>query len=324
MDISIIIPVYNVEKYLENCLESVIHQNCSDFEVILVNDGSTDQSGIICDAYAEKYRFVKVVHKENGGLSDARNTGTKVSSGRYITWLDGDDILHPDFLKVLFELAKENDADMAIGSFSFAVEGNDIVFPENGNETINDYNGREALIRMLRGEMVSTSACGFLIRKELAEQFEFPIGMYHEDDLTTYQFYLNAERVVYTTKPLYCYLQRSDSIMHKSFSRADIDELDAADEIYKHVRKLGSEYEDAAFVKKAYNYCDVFLKYDDLKKQNPDVYHRIDSFLIKNHRKLWGNPYIHRNTKAKVLIKKLGMLPVAVALHQKMKIGKEE
>ena len=266
--ISIVIPVYNVERCLEDCVSSVLRQSFPEFELILVDDGSTDRCGEICDTFSDPR--IRVIHKENGGPSDARNVGTAASRGEYIAWVDSDDVIHPDYLKILYGLITDCQADMAVWSLVIQSDSDAVSFPD-GFYSVEEYTGMEAMKKMLRGEMMSTSPCGFLIRRSLALRFSFPYGKYHEDDLTTYQFYMNADRVAYTTHPLYCYIQREGSIMHREFSRIDLDELNAADEVYERVEKLGTEYEDAAFVMKASNYCDVFLKFDDLKEKNRDV-----------------------------------------------------
>ncbi len=303
--VSVVIPVYNVETYLEKCVDSVLRQTYSDFEIILVDDGSTDASGRICDSFTDEK--IKVIHQTNGGLSDARNTGTKAAVGEYITWLDSDDTLHPDFLKILVQLAEDCRADMAVGEFSFCKEGEECK-PSEGNYATDVCAGTEAMKRMLEGRLHGTSACGMLIKRDLAGRYFFPYGKYHEDDLTTYQFYRSADRVAYTEQPLYFYLQRAGSIMHNAFGESDIAELDAADVIYNACEAMGEEYRKAALIKKTCNYCQVLFKCSDLKQIHYETYKRANDFIDSYWSEIFASPYIGKKAKIKIILYKSGLL----------------
>lgn len=302
--VSIIIPVYNVEKYLEKCIESVLKQSIQDFEIILVDDGSTDNSGKMCDDFVNEK--IKVIHKQNGGLSDARNVGTKNARGDYITWIDSDDTIHCDYIKILLQMAEENNADMAIGEILSYKENTNIIYKNKNFKTF-VFSGLNAYEKMLEGKLHSTSACGFLIKKDLAQKYIFPFGKYHEDDFTTYKYFLNSDKVVYTNQPLYFYMQREGSIMHKPFGKSDIDELDAADEIYRVSCELGKKYENAALVKKTGNYSQVLLKNNNLKDIDYETYKRVIDFLNKNLLKIIFNKNINIKKKVQVLLARLGL-----------------
>lgn len=277
--VSVIIPVYNVERYLNKCVESVLNQTFQDFEIILVDDGSTDKSGEICDSYASDK--VKVIHKINGGLSDARNVGTKQAKGEFITWVDSDDTIHPYFLEILVSMSKVDDAKLCLGEL-LSHEEDEIVEAAKPEVKVEVFSGIEALEKMLRGKLHSTSACGFIVSSELAKKFLFPVGKYHEDDFTTIYFYLNSPVVVYTNSQLYFYLQRNGSITHKPFGKADLEELEAADFIYNTCFNMGEKYASAAMVKKVGNYFDVLVRNANLKDTSYDTYQKINSFF-KNH-----------------------------------------
>lgn len=306
--ISIIIPVYNVEEYLEDCVHSVLNQTYTNYEIILVNDGSTDNSGAICESF--KSDIIKVIHKENRGLSDARNVGTAAAIGDYITWVDGDDTIHKDCLKILLDIAEASGADLSACEFLSYREHENIIYPKE-SFVVREYQGMDALKMMLWGELHGTSACGLLIKSNLAKKHLFPYKKFHEDDLTTYIFFMNANKVAYTNQPLYFYLQRAGSIMHKPFSQIDIDELNAADEIYEKCCVMGKEYVEAAMVKKVADYCQVLFKFEDLKNINKHTYKRINDFLGSNIFVILGNRHISKKTKFKVLLYKLRILKYA-------------
>ena len=126
--VSIIVPVYNVEKYLERCLDSLINQTLKDIEIILVDDGSTDDSGNICDKYAKKDKRIKVIHKENGGLSDARNIGLSIANGRYLQFVDSDDFIHKQMIEILYNTIINNNADISICDFDKVYENTKIKY----------------------------------------------------------------------------------------------------------------------------------------------------------------------------------------------------
>ena len=125
-EISIIVPVYNVDQYLENCIESILNQTFKDYELILIDDGSTDKSGEICDKYEKKDNRIKVIHKYNGGLSSARNAGLDLACGKYIGFVDSDDSIHPEMYEILYDLQQIYNADISVCSFKKVYENIDV------------------------------------------------------------------------------------------------------------------------------------------------------------------------------------------------------
>ncbi len=220
--ISVIVPVYNVEKYLSRCIDSILNQTYTDYELILVDDGSTDNSGKICDDYAEKKSNIKVIHQKNGGLSSARNTGTDNSKGSYITFIDSDDLVSNTYLETLFELLKKYDADISCCDFSFFYDESEIVNEQN-NILEKCLDGETALEEMLYGKMHGSSACAILMKRSIAETYKFPIGKFHEDDFVTFSYYGAAKKVAVTSEKMYYYFQRAVSIMHRPFGQSALD-----------------------------------------------------------------------------------------------------
>lgn len=274
--ISIIVPVYKVERYLDKCVKSILTQTYKDFELILVDDGSPDNCPQMCDYYAELDNRIKVIHKQNGGLSDARNVGTSIARGEFVTYIDSDDYVSNDYLSELISLQKKNAADIVVTGIEVFDEGE---IPKIKKKyKVYKYTGKQALEKMLYQDTLDTSACALLLPIEIARKFPFPIGKYHEDEFTTYKYYSNVESVIVTTKKQYFYLQRKGSIMHV-FGQTSIDELDAADNLVDFCKEKYIDLVPAAESKKFSDYCQVMLFNSNLKKDNNDVYNRISSYL---------------------------------------------
>lgn len=211
--ISVIVPVYNLEKEISKCILSILLQKFTDFEVIVVDDGSNDGSSKTVDEFGKKYRDqVRVFHKKNSGLSAARNFGLSKARGKYIAFIDGDDYVDPYYLSELYKSIVDNDSDISVSGYT----------EFNGEET-QDYShkkecisGEEATIRLFRGldnlEIVSWNK---LYKKSLFRGIKFPVGKTHEDNYTTYKLYANAKKVSYIEQPLYNYVRREKSITLK-------------------------------------------------------------------------------------------------------------
>ena len=219
--ISIIIPVYNVEAYLERCVKSVTNQTYKNIEIILVDDGSPDNSPAICDRLALSDDRIKVLHKENGGLSDARNCGVEKAEGRYVTFIDSDDYISRDYIEYLYGLLVNNGAD--ISSCGMVDTTEDMTeFPVDASRP--DallMTGKEACGALL-GELYMSlvTACGRLYKMEVVKKHLFPKGKKHEDEATTAKYYYESERVVLGNRSLYAYYQNPNSI-----TRAKSDKL---------------------------------------------------------------------------------------------------
>lgn len=274
--ISVIVPVYKVEKYLGKCVQSILAQTYKDFELILVDDGSPDNCPNLCDEYAKKDKRVRVIHKENGGLSDARNAGTAIAEGDYVTYIDSDDYVSEDYLETLFSLIDKYKADIAITGICVFLDGRKPVINKRIKEYC--YTGVQALESMLYQNTLDTSACAILLPIDVARRYPFPVGKYHEDEYTTYKYYFGVERVVVSTCPQYFYLQRAGSIMH-TFGQASLDELDAADNLVAFCEEKYPKLVKAAESKKFSDYCQVLLSVDNLKELNSNSYYRIINYV---------------------------------------------
>lgn len=233
--VSIVVPVYNVEKYIRHCLDSLINQSYKDLEIILVDDGSTDHSGEICDEYAGKYDKMQVYHKENGGLSDARNYGMKHVTGEWLVFVDSDDVICYNFIGQLLMFAKTNDLDIAICNYIQISEKQIAELPgTEGSGKTKSWEGIEGTKELLYQKTFTTSAWGKMYKTVLFEGILFPVGKLHEDVGTIYKVFEKAKRVGYFDQKLYYYLQRSKSIIHSEFSAKKMDYIDQTKEIIKH------------------------------------------------------------------------------------------
>lgn len=219
--ISIIVPIYNVEAYLHRCIGSLINQTYKAVEIILVDDGSTDSCGRICDAYEKKHSNIKVIHKENGGLSDARNCGFAKAKGKYILFVDSDDYIALDSVEKFVDIALNNpDVDMIVGQYEKADEHSDNLkdFNTSGGDKIITSSGKQYLLDSLKDNTFLVTAWSKMYRKDflLDNELLFLKGIVHEDELFTMQCLLKAQIVVNTNLVFYRYLIRQGSIMTNS------------------------------------------------------------------------------------------------------------
>lgn len=229
--ISVIVPIYNVEKYLFKCINSIINQTYTNLEIILVDDGSTDNCGVISDDYSSKDSRIKVIHKENGGLSDARNVGLDVATGDYVSFIDSDDYINKEFYETLKNLIVKYNADIAQCEFVEIYE--DYVKKNNKykpyiDENISIFTNNEALNSLYsKNGAITGVVWNKLYKKDLFKCIRYPKGKVHEDEYTTYKVLFTTKKVVSTSKQMYYYLQRSNSIMGKGFNIKRLDALDA-------------------------------------------------------------------------------------------------
>ncbi len=215
--ISIIIPVYNIELYLDRCVDSVLSQAYTNLEVILVDDGSTDHCAQKCDFYAQADKRVKVIHKQNGGLSSARNAGMEAARGTYIAFVDGDDYISDRYVSGLYSLMKERNAQIAVCNIGYVDEGNGKM--ENGNIPDRLMSGRQVIWEEMVHGICFGSVCLKMYEKSKLKGFLFPDGRYYEDDFVFHEMLYSIGRVACTSKVLYFYIQRKGSIMHAAMDK---------------------------------------------------------------------------------------------------------
>ncbi|MBO5414736.1 MAG: glycosyltransferase [Bacilli bacterium] len=232
--LTVIVPVYNVEKYLDTCIKSIINQTYSNLEIILVDDGSKDDSGRICDKYAEKDKRIKVIHKENEGLSEARNLGIKLSKGDYITFVDSDDYIDERMYEILIHDLEYYDVDIATCDY-LRVE--DYSKKAEISNEVNIYGKKEALCKLLKNEEYKDYAWNKVYKKKLFKDIWYPKGRVQEDVAVTYKLIINGNNVSYNKSKLYFYLKREGSIIDNWNIKNEVDLYISAFERYKYIRK---------------------------------------------------------------------------------------
>lgn len=247
MLLSVIVPVYNIEKYLEKCVESLVrHQfkeNDVEYEILLINDGSTDKSGDICDNLSEKYEIVNVYHKENGGLSDARNFGLGKSRGEFISFVDSDDFLEEYSYERLITVALKEEAEIVVGNpIKYYEDGRqEFISRKRGKEFIKDSGTNFLTESMQSGTMLMTAQLNIYRRKLIEDSgIYFKKGMLHEDELWTPQIFLKASKVCYIDFDFYYHLHREGSITQsKDKTKNAIDLLkicEILDKVYDEIK----------------------------------------------------------------------------------------
>lgn len=231
--VSIIIPVYKVEKYLHRCVDSVLAQTHTDLEVILVDDGSPDDCGVICEGYAAKDSRVKVIHQKNRGLSGARNTGLAEATGSYISFIDSDDAVAPCFIQVLLDAMENEKAEVAECARMDVYDDTLPVFLQ-GPFAVKGYDAREAFALLIPNEVFHQTVWNKLYRAQVLQGLTFPEGKLHEDEFYTWQVLCRCRRAVTVDGALYAYYHRQGSIM-ETFSPKRLDAFQARQERHKYI-----------------------------------------------------------------------------------------
>lgn len=233
--VSIIVPVFNVEYYLKRCIDSILGQSYPNFELILVNDGSTDNSYSICSSFQQKDHRIVVVDKENGGLSSARNAGIDIAKGTFITFIDSDDYVHPDYLKSMMEIILKQQCDMVYCSFKKFTDDEHVT--DEGNKTISVFNGincYENLFSETPEKLIVS--WGKIYRREIFTDLRFKEGFIHEDEFIIHHVLSKCEKIAYYDYTLYYYYQRMGSIMNNGFNIRRLDRLDALVDRYEMLK----------------------------------------------------------------------------------------
>ena len=231
--ITIIVPIYLVEKYLDKNLQSIINQSYKNLEIILVNDGSPDNCPTICDQYAINDPRIKVIHKINGGLSSARNAGLDISTGKYVLFVDSDDSITEECIEVLYNSLKKTNSQIAVGNI-LIVNSEDFTQKKELvlNETTQVLSSKEAILNIYTEglKLQFITVWGNLYEMDLFKTLRFPVGKINEDEFLNYKLFFLSKRIVYTPHKIYNYLIRIDGIMKSSYSLNRLDFLEALEE----------------------------------------------------------------------------------------------
>lgn len=236
--VSVVVPFFNVENYIEKCIDSIVGQTYSNLEIILVNDGSTDRSYEICEEYANHEKRIKLITKNNGGISDARNAGLDAASGEYVFFVDSDDFLDLNAISVLKSRAEAYEADVVVCNYIYAsMKKGNLIPLKTSADALEVYDtGTDFYRQCCRGKNRlghSNLVWGKLYRLSLFKNIRFPVGKIHEDELTIYKVLAEANRTVYIDDVLYYYVVRAGSIMRVKSPEQDLYRIEAYEERYK-------------------------------------------------------------------------------------------
>ena len=286
--ISVIVPVYNTEKYLHRCIDSVLAQTYKDFELLLIDDGSKDSSGTICDEYAAQDTRVRVFHKENGGVSSARNAGLAIASGDWIMHLDGDDWIEPDMLERLIQKGEDTGADIVMGDFLFAYSDRDILYslPDWDN------NKTASLNRYITS--VWTCVWGGIHKRSLYEEYQLksPQGVtYCEDFHLMARLCYHAKKVVNVHQPFYHYRQQEGSVMHNLSKKTERDEQWVYQDIIRFFKekRVYDDYRKSM--------CWRMLKATQELVLDKSTWKTFQEMVPEKKHYIWDCPYINRKLK---------------------------
>lgn len=321
--ISVIVPIYNVEKYLNRCIESIVNQTYQNLEIILVDDGSPDQCPEICDQWALKDSRIKVIHKENGGLSDARNKGMEIASGDYIGFIDSDDWIHFQMYEKLYQVLKEEQAQIAACNFQKVekIDKEDVnCKKQDGNLQV--YGTEEALKALITEQGLQQVVWNKLYKKDLLDNLEFAYGKYNEDEFWSYQVIARAKKTVTTSYQGYYYFQRQDSIIGDTYSLKRLDGLEGKIHrqafIDQHFSKLSGISRLNLFYSHCYAYqcCLRCLKKDEMKIADEKIRKGLEEYPLQK------SDYQKETRKQKTWINLYKMfLKTACQLRNWLKIG---
>lgn len=285
--ISVVVPVYNVEKYLSECVESIVKQSYKNLEIILVDDGSTDNSGIICDEFSKIDNRIIVIHKENGGLSDARNVGIKNAKGQFIYLIDSDDFIANEFVIEKMNNLLTEDIDIVV-AYCYEKRNEENIYCKYDK----DIQGIILTPSQAIGLMYEwkthkynlTVAHNKLYRKKLFVDIEYPLGKLHEDEFTTYKLYLKSRKIAMLNDSTYAYRIREDSIMTSDYNAKRLDIFKAYRERTEILKDLG--YRELVKKTKDYYFHSIlsnrFILYKNKMKEYNYANEEYRKFLSKN------------------------------------------
>lgn len=292
--ISVILPVYNIKDFLPKCLDSVFHQTYSKLEIILIDDGSTDGSSELCDFYKKEDNRVVVYHKENGGLSDARNYGIKHSNGEYITCIDPDDFVDLDYISYLYALICKYQTKMSICQHR-------VLFPngkieEHGRDGEELLDTKTCLEKMMYHDGIDTSAWAKLYQRNLFDKVQYPVGRNFEDIGTTYLLMMECEKIAIGNASKYNYIVRKNSIVNSAFNLKKLDLLTMTDKMANDVKKRYPDLAEAVLRRQVYarfSTLNQMLDVQDYDKERNDII----SYIKNNKSQVLANPKIPKRDK---------------------------
>lgn len=317
--ISVILPIYNIQNYLKKCMDSIFAQTYKNLEIIMVDDGSTDESSDMCDKYIAEDSRVVVFHKKNGGLSDARNYGIKRAKGEYITCIDPDDFVDMDYVEYLYKLLTENGTRMSVCQHRVLYDGrkNDEL-GSSGSEVLTN---KVCIERMLYHDVIDTSAWAKLYEKSLFDTVEYPKGKLFEDIGTTYKLMLQCEKIAVGYESKYNYIVRESSIVNCSFSKKKLDLLETTDDMAKNVLKVYPDLDKAVMRRRTYarfSTLNQMSKTRDFKTERNEMIR----FIKENKSVLMSDPKVPKRDILALRMLSMGYFMYKISWNTYVKIKK--
>lgn len=301
--ISILVPVYNVEKYLTRCIDSILAQTYTDYEIVLVNDGSTDKSGAMCDAYGAEHDCIRVIHQANAGLAQVRNVSVAAARGEYITFVDSDDAIEPEYLETLMRDLQETGSDISI--CSWCEVSDDGVRTElswdQKEKGLQVWETEQAVKTLLYQKGIDNNMWGKLYAASVLEGVVFPAGKVYEDIAVAYRIFLNAKKVCYRPRALYRYTSNTSGISQSVFTPKRMDLIDNVEAMYLDVEKRFSDYRTAARSRLLRAYIHVYLQipgHADFKAYRG----RVSAGIRKNCFAVAADPQAKRGTRMAAML----------------------
>lgn len=262
--VSVVVPVYNVEQYLDQCVQSICDQSYDNLEIILVDDGSTDSSGKMCDQWGSRDGRIKVIHKSNGGLSDARNVGIKSARGEYLCFIDSDDLVTEDLISHLYQIMNEYSAGIGACGIAHLYDSRELTIKPDWQVRL--LTADEAICEMLYQTSFLVPAWGKLYKRECFENIRFPVGMRFEDVAIMGDLFDVAGKIAFSSKQGYIYRHRANSITTSKFSPNDLDIVKIADKYLRRYEEPKSKLQRAAVAFTVTSYLRVCLNAPDDEK----------------------------------------------------------
>ena len=311
--VSVVVPVYNVELYLEKCIKSIIEQTYINLEIILVNDGSTDSSLEICQRLAEIDNRIRIINKSNGGLSDARNKGISNAKGDYVICIDSDDFISREMIEVLIANANKYSADVSCCHFTNVYRTSS--FPQYSDVNKSGVVGKEEFLEAyLYDSYISSSMCTKMVKRDIASKIQYEVGKLYEDAFYHLELVKVADTFAYSTAPLYHYFHRENSITTSKYRKNNMHVIEAYERFYDFVELNYPRITDAAYFKKVYAYFGVLDKIIFVEHfKEREEYVSIRGFFKKNLFKIFSHPKVSFS-------RKLSLIPflISVSLYRKI------
>lgn len=300
--ISVIIPIYNVEKFLSRCIESVLKQTYRELEILLVDDGSTDRSGAICDDFAGLDNRIRVIHKKNGGLSDARNAGLAACTGKFVMFVDSDDYIVQDCIAYMKNIMDYQNADIVSAEFTHEEDKLSI---SNTGEKIEVYSNTEEILESLLYQRISTSANVKLFKMSLFADVQFPKGMLYEDVITIFQVFSKCEKLAHSNLKKYFYFVRNDSIVRSEFNSRKMDYVYNCEKILNEAKTSYEELIPAAQSRLLWACFHIWVNINDRKKYREE-YEKVLDIIKKSRKVVFLNKKVQMRNKIVIILSYFG------------------